>query len=484
MENWNRVLSVELNGAKNVNHGLIAFPEATYALARKSCKKSAILGIYGPNGSGKTALVDTFYILKQFSLERPMVYLDNEGKIAVHPILSNYVSVHKGTAECKFQFIQECFRVRYRIDYSFQFKKEKDKTPVLSKETVQIYEPNPKDDGYVKYGKPFAVDYSKPAESAIDLFGLPKVQQTNFETFKEVMSEIISYAKDIQKSSEGCCSFLLSKRMNDIGKSRYQNDRLKQAEILYALSLQIAGNLFVYTVNEGAIQTLGTNVFMGGDESVHGCLMYREKNPDPVNAAEKKMLENIQTQINRIIGAAVPGFQMKTVFERAGKNEKGEEMFNVRFYSVKGKAEIPLIAESNGIQKLVSIAGAAAEIFSRPNTWLVIDELDSGVYEPLLRPLLASLDEEAAGQMIFTAHNLGVLEMLPHDNVVFTTTNPENRYIKLKNVKPTNNFRDYYLRSILVGGQDEELASEIDAEEISSSLYDAREFLRKTSKEA
>ena len=153
-------------------------------------------------------------------------------------------------------------------------------------------------------------------------------------------------------------------------------------------------------------------------------------------------------------------------------------------FILSSKAEIPLIAESNGIQKLVSIASAIAEVYANPSTWLVVDELDSGVYEPLLRSLLSSLDEEAAGQMIFTAHNLGVLEVLPHDNLVFTTNNPENRYIKLKNVKPTNNLRDFYLRSLLIGGQDEELSAEIDPEEISSSLYEVKDLLPSADKRA
>lgn len=484
MKEWNRVLSVELNGVKNINHGLICFPESTYAMSMSKCKKSGILGVYGHNGSGKTALVDTFYILKEFSLQRPLVLPNKEGKIEVNSVLMNFVSVHTGVAECKFRFLQTYLNIPYVLDYSFSFGKKDNGIPTLKKEQIQILKPNPKKDGYVRFGKPWAIDYSEVTKSTIELFDVAFAYTKDIDVVAENMTKIADYAKDVQKSGDGCCSFLLSQRMNDIAKERFQGDRLQQAEIIRALAEQIAYGLFVYTMNEGALQTLGTSIFLGGDEDVHGCLMFREKNPATINAGQKKLMMRTEDHVNSIISSVVPGFKMKTSFEKAGKNEKGEELYNVRFYSVKGKAEIPLVAESNGIQKLVSIASAIAEVYANPSTWLVVDELDSGVYEPLLRSLLSSLDEEAAGQMIFTAHNLGVLEVLPHDNLVFTTNNPENRYIKLKNVKPSNNLRDFYLRSLLIGGQDEELSAEVDPEEISSSLYEVKDLLPSMDKRA
>ena len=41
------------------------------------------------------------------------------------------------------------------------------------------------------------------------------------------------------------------------------------------------------------------------------------------------------------------------------------------------------------------------------------------------------------------------------NNLVFTTTNKDNRYIKFKNVKTNNNLRDMYYRDLILGGQDE-----------------------------
>lgn len=47
--------------------------------------------------------------------------------------------------------------------------------------------------------------------------------------------------------------------------------------------------------------------------------------------------------------------------------------------------------------------------------------------------------------MIFTAHNLRPLETIDKGFVAFTTTNMNNRYIRLTNVKGTNNLRDFII---------------------------------------
>ncbi len=75
--------------------------------------------------------------------------------------------------------------------------------------------------------------------------------------------------------------------------------------------------------------------------------------------------------------------------------------------------------------------------------------------------------------MIFTSHNLRALEKLNKDLVIFTTTNPENRYISLNSIKGMNNLRDFYYRGIILGGQREELYDETNKYEISYAFQKA-----------
>jgi len=105
-------------------------------------------------------------------------------------------------------------------------------------------------------------------------------------------------------------------------------------------------------------------------------------------------------------------------------------------------------------------------LYNYPEICLVVDELDSGIFEYLLGELLGVLYDEAKGQLIFTSHNLRVLEKLDTKNIICSTTNPDNRYIRLKGVEKNNNHRDFYIRSIVLGGQKEELYDETELQSI------------------
>ena len=75
--------------------------------------------------------------------------------------------------------------------------------------------------------------------------------------------------------------------------------------------------------------------------------------------------------------------------------------------------------------------------------------------------------------MIFTSHNLRALEVLDKNDIIFTTTNPNNRYIKMKNVKKTNNLRDFYLREIFLGNQKEPIYNKTKSYAISRAFRKA-----------
>ena len=67
------------------------------------------------------------------------------------------------------------------------------------------------------------------------------------------------------------------------------------------------------------------------------------------------------------------------------------------------------------------------------------------------------VQDSGKGQLIFTSHNLRPLEVLNKEFICFTTTNPDNRYYRLKGIGASNNLRSTYIREILMNSQDEEL---------------------------
>jgi hypothetical protein len=101
---------------------------------------------------------------------------------------------------------------------------------------------------------------------------------------------------------------------------------------------------------------------------------------------------------------------------------------------------------------------------------MVVDELDAGVFEYLLGELLQIISQSGKGQLIFTSHNLRPLEMLDTNSLVFTTTNPKNRYVRFANVKTNNNLRHLYYRSINLGGQKEDIYEQTNSYEIARAF--------------
>ena len=106
---------------------------------------------------------------------------------------------------------------------------------------------------------------------------------------------------------------------------------------------------------------------------------------------------------------------------------------------------------------------------------MAIDELDGGVFEYLLGELLRIIADKGRGQLVFTSHNLRPLETLDKKYIAFTTTNIYNRYIRLSNVKGTNNLRDFYYRDIVLGEQNEQVYNPTNNSKIALAFSEAGE---------
>ena len=110
------------------------------------------------------------------------------------------------------------------------------------------------------------------------------------------------------------------------------------------------------------------------------------------------------------------------------------------------------------------------EVHSYSDAFLAVDELDSGIFEYLLGELLMVIESFGRGQLLFTAHNLRVLELLPTSEILLATSDCNNRFERFKGVKPTNNPRDQYLRAISLGGSGSHIYMPTDKYSIDAAL--------------
>ena len=183
-----------------------------------------------------------------------------------------------------------------------------------------------------------------------------------------------------------------------------------------------------------------------------------------------KILKHIIDQINIVLETIIPSFSIGIESKSESFIKECELGVKFELVSIQGNTKIPLRYESDGTKEIIFIVGLLISVYNDPKVCLAIDELDSGLFEFLFGEILVLLKKNGKGQLIFTANNLRALEVLDKNNFIFTTTNPKNRYIKLKGVKTTNNLRDFYLRNIILGGQDEKLYNKTYKEYISEAL--------------
>ena len=159
--------------------------------------------------------------------------------------------------------------------------------------------------------------------------------------------------------------------------------------------------------------------------------------------------------INTVLPTIVADLELVLEHEDfASEKRQGQE---VSLYSKRKDTIIPLRDESAGIIKLISVLSLIISAFNDRSVTVAVDELDAGIYEYLLGEILSGFETYGKGQFIFTSHNLRPLEVLKKENLIFTSTNPDNRYIRLKGVGKTNNLRNLYLREILGNTQDEQI---------------------------
>ena len=173
------------------------------------------------------------------------------------------------------------------------------------------------------------------------------------------------------------------------------------------------------------------------------------------------IISNTFTELNIVLQEIVPG--LKVVVQNEGPQQTPDGKEGVRFELLSQRDDnpaIPLLFESEGIKKIISILSLLISVYNNPSTFLAVDELDAGVFEFLLGEILEIIEEKANGKLLFTSHNLRPLEMIKKESLIFTTTNPENRYTRLSGLQTNNNPRSVYLRSISLGGQKDPIYQE------------------------
>lgn len=451
-----KIRNMEIKHVKNVNSGIISFP---FANKDNQERQSEIVGVYGQNGSGKSALVNSIYILK-------MVMAGN----ALDSEVFNYI--HKGSdkAEFAFEFSIDRDDKHFLVFYDFTMGKGADDNPVICYEKLAyknlldethskttIIETNPDDD-------------SRSFSPQIRHDELVKKNKTYLTDL------IVSRKLGLEKKE----SFIFREKSLTIFDKGFDNPDF--INVIRVLQFFARMNLFVVQMDHHGV--INANVVIPMTMRIDDNKTIQSGDfpiEFGVNKLEDENLHVFKTlidQMSLLISTIIPG--MELIYREHGTETSkiGKVETSIELLSKRGEIEIPIKYESDGIKKIISILSALIAMYNRESICVAIDELDAGVFEYLLGEMLKVINDSGKGQLLFTSHNLRALEVLNKESIYFTTTNPSNRFIKFANIKNNHNLRNVYLRTIEIGGQKECVYEETDPYEISRAFRIAGKAFR------
>ena len=457
-----RIKNITIEDFKNVQKGVLNCEN------RRKDYRASIVGLYGQNGSGKTALIDAVKLLKVSLCGKvvPEKYVD-------------FINVEKEYATVEFQFEMRNKKKIYNIWYQFALGKVVDEAQMNDEELSDKKK-------YKAMIFDEVVSYSYESETEKVRKG-PLIDTRSSQTFgpKTKYNELLGDVADdemeviltkrlVQAQSR---SFVFSREMLNWIKYKCENNVYR--EILDALYTFGNRELFIIdTEHEGLINMnalpLAFKYRDAKAESV-GSLLFPLNAPAPIPQDATDMLKKIIANMNIVLRQLIPGLTIDVIDLGPVVSEEGKVGRLIQLMSLKNGKAIPFRYESDGIKKIVSVLQLLIVVYNNPSITVAIDEMDSGIFEYLLGELLKIISEKGKGQLIFTSHNLRPLETLDKGFIAFTTTNPGNRYIRLTNVKVNNNLRDFYYRDIVLGEQSEQVYSPTNNFEIALAFREAGE---------
>lgn len=461
-----RIMKTEIQNIKNVRYGEVKYMNNGCIENKALIENSDIVGIYGQNGSGKTALIEALDILKYIISGKDIPFNQYAGILSTNDmcVLTNFFFVKKEDT-------------KYKVKYEATLKVDtvKEKICVVNEKLVYWTRG-------VDWKTERDISFYNPYYECDDIIEMKdlSIESEHINSLKK-----IDFLFSMQNLAIYCSQRYISVFFNQQVLKKLKdliNHNEQEIITLYNVieGLYKFGNVDLHVIKVNQLSEINDNrviplnMHCETDSSIiKGCLPLFTNGQGELPEETYGLFKSTIKAINIAIKAIIPNLQIELEKKNEVEKEDEKKYIQVEVYSNRSGKRFLLRYESEGIKRIISLLNYLISVYNNPGVCLVVDELDSGIFEYLLGELLGVLQKEMKGQLIFTSHNLRALEKLDYKNIICSTTNPENRYIRLSGVSHNNNKRDFYIRTLVIGGQKEELYDEDDLQTMGYALRKA-----------
>lgn len=425
-----RIESLRLKNFKNICNCEVSFSEAK-KLSRGELDEdsfSSVLGLYGQNGSGKTSCIQGFRLLQYLLSGVPL-------KKDVEDVLKKGEKSMSVGADFYIKLLDK----NYYVIYDCTFNKTETGLEIYQEKlSYRLIDEDNKKVNIFSYTSPSTINTAFK-----DYLGTKNFNVYQMVASLETRGNTNQYFVLSSIFNPKLLSFVTGLKSNDIYTMLIN-------ELQYFALFRFA----IYQINYfNEIPKTGIRIRMKDENSLNPSCndVFVSFNETIIKAQYFPLFEKTIKSINKVLPSIIKDCRIELV--DVVKTRKQivnivDDVVNFRLMSKRSGHYIPLFYESNGIKKIISILSGLIDAFNYEGTFIAVDELDSGIFEYLLGEIVYTFDNFACGQLFFTSHNLRILERISAQNIYFSTTNENDKFIQIKSVRNSNNLRNLYYRYI------------------------------------
>lgn len=427
-----------------------------FNLNKTKTKTNQFISIYGENGSGKTNIVELFKFLQQSAMARAI-------DIAMNKLPKEFFKMQEEMADKMPKEIRQIFQLSLDLK-EYRMLDEKEETEIEYGFKIN----NKEGFYYIKFNNEIIEEklYYIAGKQRAYLFELKKKDNKIIKTLNKNIFINDKYNEELIDEIDkywGKYSFLslLSFEMVEKNKEYIDNNISKNIT-------DVIDEIWEMTVHVDK-----------GISKIMAASLEKVKKLDNIQRGfiEKNQLNELNKYENVLNIFFTQAYaDIKEV--KYNITEKEDKIYYELYFNkmIGGKIKsIPSKMESEGTRRILNQFDTL--IGSLLGETVIIDEIDNGIHDVLMKNIIMSIKDEITGQLIITTHNTLLLEILPKEYIYILSTdyNGNKTINSIKDygikIQKNNNARDLYFKGVFGGIPTTDY---IDFEEIKYALEDSK----------